>query len=189
MGNRTEQTNNDLVAQTSDTETHTYGDINNRLIGKNGTTQTYDQVGNIIGNGTYGFNYEVANRMAEVTQGITSIASCSHNALGQRVSKTHPNNTNAHSTAYLYNPAGQLISETTYDNAGIKQETKHYVWLGTVSVAILQTIKAGQPAANDDVDGDTVATVINLRFPGQYYDAETILGIMTRVRGGMYSDS
>jgi RHS repeat-associated protein len=31
----------------------------------------------------------------------------------------------------------------------------------------------GTAADNDDPDGDGVATVINLRFPGQYYDAET----------------
>ena len=215
VGNRTEQTNNNLVAQDSDTETHTYGNTNNRLISKNGVTQSYDQVGNIINNGTYGFNYDVANRMAEVTQAATPIASYTHNALGQRVAKTRPDNANAHSTAYIYNPAGQLISETTYNSTGIKQETKHYVWLGTVPVAMLQTIKAGQSAANDeqviylhtdhlgtprkatnqtqqvvwhwlsdafgktaandDVDGDAVATVINLRFPGQYYDGETEL--------------
>ena len=194
---------------------YSYGGTNNRLISKNGVTRIHDQVGNITNNGTYGFNYDAANRMVAVTQGATSIASYSHNALGQRASKTRPNNANAHSTAYIYNPAGQLISETTYNNIGIKQETKHYVWLGTVPVAMLQTIKAGQPAANDEQviylhtdhldtprkatnqnqeivwqwlsdafgktaandnpDGDAIATVINLRFPGQYYDAETEL--------------
>jgi len=31
----------------------------------------------------------------------------------------------------------------------------------------------GTGAANDDPDGDSQVTVVNLRFPGQYYDSET----------------
>ena len=56
------------------------------------------------------------------------------------------NSSNARSAAYLYNPAGQLLSETTYNDLGTVQQTKHYIWLGTVPIAMLQ------PAANDTDD-------------------------------------
>ena len=143
VGNRTGQTQVDLVTGATDTQSHTYGTANNRLITRNTVSQSYDEVGNILNNGTTTFSYDVSNRMADASQGGTTLASYTYNALGQRSAKTRPNSSNAHSTAYLYNPAGQLISETTYSSSGAEQETKHYVWLGTVPIAMLQ------PAAND----------------------------------------
>lgn len=36
-----------------------------------------------------------------------------------------------------------------------------------------QSTAFGEQAANDDVDGDGTALILNLRFPGQYYDQES----------------
>ena len=146
VGNRLSQTHSDNLASTASSQAHQYGDTSNRLVSKNGISQSYDAVGNIVNDGSHGFSYDVANRLAAVTQGASTLASYRHNGLGQRASKTRPNSSNARSAAYLYNPAGQLLSETTYNDLGTVQQTKHYIWLGTVPIAMLQ------PAANDADD-------------------------------------
>ena len=111
VGNRTGQTHTNNTNSAITTETHSYGTTNNRLITKNTVSESYDPVGNLLNNGTTTFSYAVNNRMADASQGGTTLASYTYNALGQRTTKTRPSNTNHHSTAYVYNPAGQLISE------------------------------------------------------------------------------
>jgi len=110
------------------------------------------------------------------------------------------NGTQFHGTIHFaYNEQGQLIGE--YDVAGnVIQET---IYIGNIPVAVLkdgnvyyihtdhlntpraitdalntvywqwQSDPFGTTEANEDVDGDGVEFIYNLRFPGQYYDNET----------------
>ncbi len=109
------------------------------------------------------------------------------------------NITTAQTTVFMYDEQGQLVGE--YDEAGtVKQET---IWLGNLPVATHQngqtyavhTDHLGTPrvitdssyvevwrwdsdpfgttAANEDPGGGGSTFAYNLRFPGQYYDAET----------------
>ncbi len=103
------------------------------------------------------------------------------------------------STHFIYNLSGQLIGEYRSDGS----LSREYVWLDGLLLAVLDnsgmhfihTDHLGSPRAvtsasgvtvwrwesdpfgsilpNEDVDGDGEAFVLNLRFPGQYYDAES----------------
>ena len=88
VGNRIEQTETDTASGNTITQSHSYGETNNRLMTKNAVTQSHDAVGNLLNNGTHSFSYDVANRMADASQGGTTLASYTYNAMGQRSSKT-----------------------------------------------------------------------------------------------------
>jgi RHS repeat-associated protein len=135
-------------------------------------------------------------------QGCTSAAGAggagAANAQGQRARKVTPSRT----VVYHYDLAGNLISETTATGAPIRDyvwqdatplaqieagspETLIFLHTDHLQTPRLATNSAGNAIwrwegeafgntpPNEDVDGDGQATVINLRFPGQYADAET----------------
>ncbi len=119
-----------------------------------------------------------------------------YNGLGQRVQKFGSSVPTRH---YLYNADGSLVGEYTDAGAPVLELVK----LGDLPIAVLtstgtlyaqadhlNTVRALQNAAgvtvwrwesdpfgaalpDEDPDGNGVATVFPLRFPGQYYDAET----------------
>jgi RHS repeat-associated protein len=130
-----------------------------------------------------------------VKQAGTTLATYQHNAFGERVRKT----ANGSTRLFVYDEDGRLLGE--YDGSGaLIQET---VWLEDTPVAMIQPRAGGgidiRHVWADHLDtpraittNDAAATVLwtwdsdpfgttaatgsieyNLRFPGQYFDAET----------------
>jgi YD repeat-containing protein len=104
-------------------ESYTYFSGTNRLHqitgGLNPRTFTYDDNGNITGDGTLTFIYDESNQLNEVKEGETSIATYAYNGLGQRAIKAASGVTED----YHYDFDGKLIAESTVK--GIT--TKEYV--------------------------------------------------------------
>lgn len=163
-------------------------------------TYTYDAAGNTTSDGTATYTYDDAGRMVSATKdGIT--ATYAINALGQRVRKTVAG-TNTHfvydEAGHLsgeYDNSGNLIQETVWfgdapvatlkpnGSGGVNTFYIHTDHLDTPKRITRLSDNAivwrwdsdpfGTTAANEDPDADTNLFVYNLRFPGQYYDAET----------------
>jgi RHS repeat-associated protein len=184
-------------AEGGQTTPYTYAPSSNRLT-KVGTVDIgYDAVGNTTSDGNFAYTYSGRNRLVEVKQGASSLASYKHNAFGERVQKT----VGGAAHLFYYDEDGHLLGE--YDAAGaLIQET---VWLDDTPVATLRPKSSGgveidyvwadhldTPRAvttsdaagtvlwqwKSDPFGTTAATgsiEYNLRFPGQYFDAETEL--------------
>ncbi|HIF5708456.1 RHS repeat-associated core domain-containing protein [Vibrio parahaemolyticus] len=152
-------------------------------------TYSYDANGNTIGRGTDVFVYDAFNRLTEATvNGETS--TYHYNSAHQRVRKS----AGGVDVLYVYGLDGELLAEV---DAGTGQTQREYVWLDGELVAYLvdgtvyhvHNDHLGTPQALTDETGATVwkasyspfgkATVtteqikFNLRFPGQYFDAET----------------
>jgi len=142
---------------------------------------------------TLAFTYDKSGRLVQYNKGATT-AQYYYNGLGQRVKKT----SGATSSFFNYDLSGQLIGE--YNPSGIaKQEI---IYLGAMPVATVnyagtfyihadwrntprqidnaskQAVWAWDPQAfgdnlpNQNPSGLGTFT-FNLRFPGQYYDAES----------------
>ena len=168
-----------------------------------GSSIGHDLAGNRISdqNGTRAFEYNNAGRLFKVYENGSLIATYTYNYQGQRTRKVTASGT----TVYHYDLNGSFISETdelgapmkdiVYRNSipiaqidvGLTSEFITYLHsdhLGTprrgtnengIVVWNWDSDAFGTAVANDDSDGDGVSTVVNLRFPGQYYDQETRL--------------
>ena len=194
-GNRTtitdgvSSTNSIYLPNTNQLDTLGAGTIGHDLAGN----RTSDR------NGTRTFEYNNAGRLFKVYEGGALIATYTYNYQGQRTRKVTASGT----TVYHYDLNGSLISETDELGAPIRDivyrdtvpVAQIDVGLTSESIVYLHSDHLGTPrrgtnengvvvwswdsdafgaaAANDDPDGDGVATVVNLRFPGQYYDGET----------------
>lgn len=148
---------------------------------------TLDAAGNTLTFAGQTYTYNDAGRMATATVGgQTSSYTYYENQL--RASKT----VNGVATLFHYDPAGRLIAET--DDAG--SVLREYIWDDDVPVAqvegatvtYLHTDQLGTPRLGTSQAGGEVwrwgsdafgtspptgSVTVNLRFPGQYYDAET----------------
>ncbi|HSD69673.1 MAG TPA: RHS repeat-associated core domain-containing protein, partial [Woeseiaceae bacterium] len=151
-----------------------------------------DAAGNVTTDGLHDFGYDDRGRLVSVDSGAT--ATYAHNGQGQRVRKVSGSAT----TLFVYNEAGNLIGE--YDASG--SPLREHVWFDGAPLAVVvgedvyyvHTDHLGTPrvisdgaeeiwrwvstpfginAANEDPDDNSVLFSYNLRFPGQYYDAET----------------
>ena len=167
----------------------------NRLVSSTGAepaTYTYDNAGNITSDGARDFVYNSNNRLVRVEVGGTVIAEYAYDGFERRVKKVAGGVT----THYHYDLNGLLIAET--DGAG--NPIRDYVYLDGEPVA-MQVYGAGAGwywFLNDHLGTpqklvDNAGAVVwqaaympfgeariltaevenNLRFPGQYYDAET----------------
>jgi RHS repeat-associated protein len=176
------------------TGTHQLSSIGN-------AARTYDANGNTTGSTsagqTWGFGYNGRNRMTVVQASGSTVGTYTYNALGQRIQKiaTAPI---AISQRYVYDEQNRLIGEYTstgkrdtiwlggipiaiVDTAGLSS---------TVNYVIADHL--GAPRAVSDSSGtiiwswpyvgnpfgeqqptSTTGYVLNLRYPGQYYDAES----------------
>ncbi|MDA8019353.1 MAG: hypothetical protein MPN21_18075 [Thermoanaerobaculia bacterium] len=103
----------------------------NRLATVDGIAQTYDPVGNLIGDGTFQYDYDARNRLVAVRSSGSVVATYEYNPRGERVRKTVDGVT----TRFLYGPEGELLGE--YDATG--QPLKEYVYLTGQPVAMLTT--------------------------------------------------
>ena len=146
--------------------------------------------------GSRTYTYNNANRLSAVLDGGLITATYVHNALGQRTKKT----VGAIDVIYLYDLAGNLLAEHDATGAMIRDYVwmndapvaqidsgevfryLHFDHLNTPRLATNdgQTVvwrwdsdAFGTTLADEDPDGDLSATTVNLRFPGQYFDAET----------------
>jgi len=156
----------------------------------------YDAAGNLIQDSRFTYVYNQANRLAEVKQGGATLATYTYNAEGQRVAKTVGGQT----SHFVYGPDGQLfgvysgttgaaVEEIVYLGsvpvATVRSGSRYYIHtdhLGTPRLVTDQTRAVvwrwtsdpfGAAAPNQDLDGNGIAFVLNLRFPGQFFDAET----------------
>jgi RHS repeat-associated protein len=179
---------------TAEFNNYSYNPANNRLAAVQGgvvKNYRYDETGNTLSDGTHNYRYDGKNQLAE----ITGVAFYLYNGLGQRTAK----NSSGILTHYVYDEKARLIGE--YNATG--QANQETVYLFGQAIAVLKgadvyavhTDHLGSPRkitnpsgntvwqwqdkpfgdspVNPDPDGDGVAFEYNLRFPGQYYDAET----------------
>lgn len=150
-------------------------------------------------NGNRRFEYNQAGRLWQVYEGGQFKATYTYYAMGQRTRKVSAQGT----TIYHYDISGNLIEETTATGSTLREYlyrdnipvAKVEVKAGVDTLTYLHTDHLGTPrratnqngvmvwrwdsdafgstAANEDPDGDGLATQVNLRFSGQYYDDET----------------
>jgi RHS repeat-associated protein len=180
--------------------TYTYEAMSNRLSGIDPTSMIHDAAGNLIDDGQGRiYMYNDANRLEAVLDQGTLLASYVYNATGQRMQKV----TTAGTTVYHYDLAGNLISETGADSTPVRDylwqdgepiakietaggvDTLAYLHADHLATPRQATDPAGslvwqwtgrafgESLPDEDPDGDSSITSIPLRFPGQYYDAET----------------
>ncbi len=175
---------------------------NNQITSTSGAqarTYTYDTSGNVLTYLTNTFTYSDSNRMKTVKVG-SSTTTYVINALGQRVKKSGGS---AGTVLYMFDEAGHLLGEYTSTGAlGEETVWLGYVPVATIqpsgsSIAIYYIQpdhlnvprKVSRPSDNklawrwdNDPFGVVAPTqnpqglgnfVYNLRFPGQYYDAES----------------
>jgi len=177
--------------------THQLASIGNaaRANDANGNT-----TGSVIGGNTYGFGYNGRNRMTVAQQNGLTAGTYTYNALGQRIGRvaTFPQ---AVTARYAYDEASQLVGEYgTADrdyvwlgdipvavidntiNGSVTTSVVNYVvadQLGTPravsdgsSTVIWQWVYQGN-SFGEQQPTSTTGYVLNLRYPGQYYDTET----------------
>ena len=187
--------------QTRNTQSYSYQSNSNRLISVAGASVVYDPAGNIKTHPLTGqtYSYNEAGQLSGVLQTSNLVAFYRYNPQGLRTLKFDGTTT----ILYHYDQQGHLLQETDttgslirayvwVEDRPIAQITKtptgevltylHTDHQNTPRLATNTLGKVvwryegnafGDSLPNEDVDGDTVKTTINLRFPGQYYDAET----------------
>ena len=180
---------------TAGTNTFTYNPNNNRLATQTGATPktyTQDANGNTTSDGTFTFTYDALNRLIQVEKQGATVATYGYDSSNRRVRKTAGTTT----THYLYDLDSHLIAETLADGTMLREYiyldeeplalkeyqtnpgTYYFIndHLGTPQQLVTATGTIVWQAAYDPYGQaqPQVETVKNnLRFPGQYFDAET----------------
>jgi len=177
--------------------THQLASIGNaaRSSDANGNTLT-----SVMGGNSYGFGYNGRNRLTTAQLNGQTVGTYTYNALGERIGKvaSFPQSI---TERYAYNEAGQLIGEygtTNRDyvwlgdlpvavidntiNGGVTTSTVNYITadqLGTpravsnsAGTVIWSWTYQGNPFG-EQLPTSTTGYVLNLRYPGQYFDAES----------------
>ncbi len=174
---------------------YSYNPVNNQLTGVSGPspkTCTYDANGNMLSDGTHTFVYDGLNRLIQVEKQGSVIATYGYDSSNRRICKTLGGTT----THYLYDLNSQLIAETSVAGTPIRE----YIYLDGEPIAVKDyqanpgiyyfiNDHLGTPQQLVDDAGVVVWQAAylpygqaqvgvemvqnNLRFPGQYYDAET----------------
>jgi len=183
VGNRLTQ------VDTSGTSNYNYQTGSNRLssiTGPNLASFGYDENGNTVTENGKAYSYNQNQRLIRAAAG--QVGDYVYNALGQRVKKTVGGVT----THFIFDQGGQLIYETASDGSWAD-----YVYLNgeplakidAEGVSYIHTDHLGTPVMMSDSSGAKVWEIearpfgdgaavtgdgsLNLRFPGQYYDAES----------------
>ena len=176
---------------TENGNSYTYAPNTNKLTSANGISFGYDNNGNTTTQSARIYTYNQNQRLIQVADGAMT-ANYSYNGNGQRVKK----NVNGTVTIFHYSLNGQIIAEST--SAGTV--TAEYVYLNGQPLAKMEGASTyyyhndhlSTPQKMTDASGVVVwfadykpfgeaainpsSTITNnLRFPGQYYDAETAL--------------
>ena len=201
--NYTYDANHNRLTANDGTQTTNYTVTNNsnRLASINTTSISYDANGNIIDDGSgRTYTYNDTNRLEQVVDNSVVTATYTYNAAGQRKIKT----TSSDTIVYHYDLSGNVVSETTTAGSGIKDyiwqgtdpvaqinaivndevtylHADHLATprLGTNSAGTItwrwESEAFGNTSPDEDPDGDTINTTVNLRFLGQYFDIESEL--------------
>ena len=167
---------------------YTYYPGTNKLSGAGGTSFGYDNNGNTTSETARSYTYNQNQRMIQAVKGAMT-ANYTYNGNGQRVKKVVSGTT----TIFHYDQRGQLIAES--DGSGAT--AAEYVYLNIAPLAKIVGTNTyyyhndhlATPQKMTDASGSvvwsadykpfgeatvTVSTITNnLRFPGQYFDAET----------------
>ena len=171
---------------------YSYNPANNQLTAAAPKAYSYDANGNMTSDGTFTFVYDTLNRLVKVENQGATVASYGYDSANRRISKTVGETT----THYLYDLNSQLIAETLLDGTPLREyiyldgeplalreyETNPGTYyfindhLGTPQQLVTATgtmvwQAAYLPFGQAQIKVQTVQN--NLRFPGQYYDAET----------------
>lgn len=178
------------------TGTYSYNPNTHQLVATGNASRAVDADGNTTAisqaGSTYGFGYSDRNRMTVAQLGGTTIADYMYNAVNERIQKV----TGANTERYDYNEASQMLGEYGATN-------RDYIWMDDIPVANVDTTgststiayvtadQLGTPRAITNSSGtsewqnpyqsnpwsevapSTTGYTYNLRFPGQYFDAET----------------
>ncbi|MDE2150338.1 MAG: RHS repeat protein [Gammaproteobacteria bacterium] len=198
-GNRTRQTAGGTT--TTYTVDPASNRITQASVSHSNTSYSYDANGSRSADGLYNYRYDATGRLVQVAaQGhgnkTTPVASYVYNGRVERVEKTDDGS--GVTTLFAYDAGGHLIGE--YQAGTPVEET---VWLGDTPMAVVEpggvyyvlSDYLNTPRQIDDAQGNAVWAwnpqpfgdnapnedprntganfVYNLRFPGQYYDAET----------------
>ena len=198
LGSATYNQTGDRLSKTGtglDTGTYAYNTGTHQLIATGSYARSVDADGNTTAitqaSGTYAFGYSDRNRMTVAQLAGATVGSYTYNAIGQRVQKV----ANSATERYDYNETSQMLGEYGSIN-------RDYVWMDGIPVANVDTqgatstvtyVTADQlntPRAIANSIGGTIwqwayqgnpwgeqapttsGYTYNLRFPGQYYDAE-----------------
>lgn len=154
-------------------------------------SRTYDANGSTTGNASagtaWGYGYNGRGQLTVLQQGGATVANYAYDASAHRIAKTVGSTT----TRYVYGPSG-LVGE--YGGA-----SRDYVWMDDTPVAVVDgssvtfvhadglntpravTDASDTPLWNWSYQGNPFGEqsptsngfVLNLRFPGQYFDAES----------------
>jgi len=154
----------------------------------------YDATGNIIKDDKHTYSYDGRNRLTAIDNNVTY----QYNYDNKRVSKT----VNGVKTYFIYDgykligeyelninderrqemvylnstPIATVTSTGTYRIYADHLDTSRRVATNDEEAKVLwewESKPFGESLANEDVDGDNKKFTLNLRFPGQYFDAET----------------
>jgi len=192
---------NRLTVSGSSSATYSIASLSNRLNGVSGAISRayyYDAAGHTTAYGTFSFTYNAAGHLSTAVNG-SSATTYVYNALGQRVKKA----TAAGSTLFVYDEFGHMVGEYDDTGAAIQEVVwLGDIPVATVrqeacglSIFYIHTDHLNTPRritrrSTSDVvwswDSDPSGAALpnenasglgafgfNLRFPGQYFDAET----------------
>jgi RHS repeat-associated protein len=180
------------------TGSYSYATGTHHLMGIGTTTRQVDARGNttadVLASGTYGYGYNGRNRLTVVQNNGATVGSYVLNAFGQRVQKT----AGAVATRFDYDEAARLLSEST--GTGTRDYVwMDSLPVGTVdgtgtaaTVNFVHADSQGSPRAvtsstglvlwqwayasnpfGENAPNSSAGYTLNLRFPGQYFDAES----------------
>jgi RHS repeat-associated protein len=174
--------------QTENSTAYSYTPNTNKLNTVGGTSYGFDSNGNTTSQAARQYTYNQNQRLIQVVDGAMT-ATYTYDGNGQRVKKV----VNGVTTIFHYDERGQLIAESNGSGA----ITAVYVYLNGQPLAKIEGASVyyyhndalGTPQKMTDASGTvvwaadykpfgeatiTVSTITNnLRFPGQYFDAET----------------
>ena len=190
-GDRTSKSGSGLA-----TGTYSYNPNTHQLVATGNAVRSVDADGNTTAiaqaGAAYGFGYNDRNRLAVAQISGGTVGSYSYNALGQRIGKSA-----ASTERFVYGEGSRLLSEYGTDNRDYvwlgNIPVANVDTTGTAStISYITADQLGTPRAVADSSGNTAwqwayqgnpwgeqqptsttGYVLNLRYPGQYYDAET----------------
>ncbi|AVD71757.1 RHS repeat domain-containing protein [Desulfobulbus oralis] len=181
-----------VPAVESGSESYSIDAASNQLTVRAGKNYSYDAAGRLLSDGIRSFGWDALGRLKTVRRNGQELAGYGYDSQNRRVRKT----VGAKTTYYLYDLESRLLAEI----AGSGRVLREYVWLGQEPLALReyevrsglyfyindhlgtpQRLITGEgtvvwqaaalPFGRTQVQLGTVQN--NLRFPGQYFDAET----------------
>lgn len=184
---------NRLTEVTGSTVNYSYPSTNSKLSAVGANSYNYDAMGNVTGDGARTYVWSAVGLLKEAKVGGSTVGAYTYSYNNQRTKKVAGGST----IHYVYGLGGLLYGE--YDNTGAL--IREYVWLNGEPLAqidagspevltYIHTDHLQTPRYCTNAGGSTVWTwdsgafgkeaptgsaTVNLRFPGQYYDAESTL--------------